>query len=248
MLNNDVELDASCVEELVAALDADPQAAVVGAKLRDYRRRELLDGTGDVYCWAGFAYRRGQGEFDHGQYDDRTELFGACGAVALYRRRALQMVGPFDARFFALCEDVDWSFRAQLAGWRCRYAPRAVALHIGGVSLGARLSEFTLYHNWRNQIWVVLKDYPGWALVAHAPDLLLGQTAMLLVALRGRRIRTWLRAWRDALRGMRWVLRARRAIQSGRVADRRALEAVNEGALERARWWLLGAARRARED
>ena len=30
-------------------------------------------------------------------------------------------VGPFDERFFAYIEDVDWGLRAQLAGWNCFY-------------------------------------------------------------------------------------------------------------------------------
>jgi GT2 family glycosyltransferase len=245
LLNNDLELDDRCVEELVAALRANPEAVVAGAKLRDYTHRELLDGTGDVYSWAGFAYRRGQGEIDRGQYDELPDVFGACGAVALYRRTAFEDVGPFDERFYALCEDVDWSFRAQLAGYRCRYVPEAVAYHIGSASLGPRLSEFTLYHNWRNQIWVIAKDYPAWALVAHAPELLLGQLAMLLVAVRQRCLRAWLRAWGDALMGLPTVLRERRTVQSRRVPDRRSLDAAIESGFARARWWLRGGGRRA---
>jgi hypothetical protein len=243
LLNNDLELDDRCVEELVVALRANPEAVVAGAKLRDYTHRELLDGTGDVYSWAGFAYRRGQGEIDRGQYDELLDVFGACGAVALYRRTAFEDVGEFDERFYALCEDVDWSFRAQLAGYDCRYVPAAIAYHIGSASLGPRLSEFTLYHNWRNQIWVIAKDYPGWAFIAHAPDLLLGQLAMLLVAARHRAVLVWLRAWRDALMGLPTVLRQRRTLHRRRVSDRHALEAVLENGFARARWWLRGSGR-----
>lgn len=244
LLNTDVELEQRCIEELVGALDTDPGAAVAGAKLLDFHRRELLDGTGDSYSWAGFAYRRGQGEVDRGQYDTQTEVFGACAAVALYRRSAFARVGGFDEHFYALYEDVDWSFRAQLAGLSCRYVPSAVAYHVGSASLGPRLSEFTLYHGWRNQIWVILKDYPTWALALHAPELLLGQIATLLVALRRGYIRAWLRAWASALAGLPRVLRERRVVQRRRVADRRALEAVGESALVRARWWLAGPGRR----
>jgi GT2 family glycosyltransferase len=244
LLNNDVELEPHCVERLVAELDAHPRAAVAAAKLRDHSRRELLDGAGDVYTWAGFAYRRGQGEVDRGQYDELVDVFGACGAAAMYRTDAFERVGPFDERFYALCEDADWAFRAQLQGYGTRLVPTAVAYHVGSASLGPRLSDFTLYHNWRNQIWLIAKDYPAWALVRHAPDLLLGQLAMLLVAVRRRRLGAWLRAWRDALGGMPRALRERRRIQSARTADRRALEAVIESGLARARWWLRGSGRR----
>jgi GT2 family glycosyltransferase len=244
LLNNDVELEPRCMEELVAALRAHPEVAVVGAKLLDFSRRELLDGTGDVYSWAGFAYRRGQGEFDHGQYDARHEVFGACGAAAMYRRSAFEAVGPFDEQYFAYGEDVDWAFRAQLAGYGARYVPSAVAYHVGSASLGPRVSEFTLYQNWRNQIWVVAKNYPASALVRHAPDLLLGQLAALLVATRQRCLGEWLRAWRDALAGLPAVLAKRRRVQRSRRRGRRELEPLLEGALARARWWLLGGGRR----
>jgi GT2 family glycosyltransferase len=244
LLNNDVELAPNCVAELVGALDAAPGAAVVAAKLRDYTRRELLDGAGDGYSWAGVAYRRGQGEVDLGQYDVDVEVFGACAAAALYRASALAAVGPFDEQFFALGEDTDWSFRARLAGYTCRLAPSAIAYHIGSASLGPRISEFTLYHNWRNQLWIIAKDYPASALVIHAPDLILGQAANLLVAVRQRCVRTWVRAWRDALAGTPAVLRKRRAIQSTRRGSRAALEPVTDSALSRAVWWLWGSGRR----
>jgi GT2 family glycosyltransferase len=243
LLNNDVELDERCLEELVAAMNADTRVAVAGAKLLDFHRRELLDGTGDAFSWAGFAYRRGQGELDHGQYDSLHEVFSACGAAALYRRSALEAVGPFDEQFFALNEDVDWSFRALLAGYRARYVPTAIAYHIGSASLGPRVSPFTLYHNWRNQIWIVTKNYPVSALARHAPDLLVGQLAMLFVAIRRRSLRMWLGAWRDALLGLPQMLVKRRKIQGTRACGRRELEPVIEGALARARWWLLGSGR-----
>ncbi len=243
LLNNDVELAPDCVAELADALHAAPEAAVVAAKLRDYTQRGLLDGAGDGYSWAGLAYRRGQGEVDHGQYDSAIEVFGACAAAALYRAAALADVGPFDEQFFALGEDADWSFRAQLAGYSCRFAPRAVAYHIGSASLGPRISEFTLYHNWRNQLWTIAKNYPAAALVLHAPDLVMGQIANLAVALRQRCLRTWLRAWRDALAGMPAVLGRRRAIQRARRHGRRELEPVIDSALTRANWWLRGSGR-----
>jgi hypothetical protein len=243
LLNNDVELAPDCLAELADALSAAPQAAVAAAKLRDFTRRDLLDGAGDGYSWAGLAYRRGQGEVDRGQYDADVEVFGACAAAALYRASALAAVGAFDEQFYALGEDADWSFRAQLAGFSCRLAPNALAYHVGSASLGPRISDFTLYHNWRNQIWTIAKDYPAGALVVHAPDLLAGQLANLVVAVRQRCVGSWLRAWRDALAGMPMVLGKRRVIQRSRRHGRRELEPLLDGALARAGWWLHGSGR-----
>jgi GT2 family glycosyltransferase len=243
LLNNDVELDERCVEELLAALRADPSLAVAQAKLVDFTRRDLLDGTGDTYSWSGIAHRRGQGEPDRGQYDGQRDVFGTCAAAAIYRAAAVLDVGEFDERLHALCEDVDWSFRARLAGYRCAYVPEAVAYHIGSASLGPRVSEFTLYHNWRNQLWVIAKDYPAASLLRHCPDILMGLGANLYVAARHRSLRVLARAWRDALLGLPGILAERRAIQRSRRAGAAQLEPVIESGPRKLWWWLAGSGR-----
>jgi GT2 family glycosyltransferase len=226
LLNNDVELDRNCLGELVAALDANPRAAVSAAKLMDFYDRAVLDGAGDVYTWKGYANRRGQGQRDTGQYDHEQFIFGACAGVALYRRAALQRVGLLDEDFFALQEDTDWSFRAQLLGYSCRYVPTAVAYHMGSATLGRGLSDFTLYHNWRNNIWVVLKDYPASALLRHAHELLLDQAHNFVWAVQKGRQRVFFEVWRDVIRALPSLLRKRRVIQSSRTVGLRELEQV----------------------
>lgn len=243
LLNNDVELERSCLGELVAEMRADPQVAVAQAKLLDFTRRDLLDGAGDSYSWAGVPHRRGQGERDDGQYDELRDVFGACAAAAIYRQSAVAAVGGFDEQFHAYCEDVDWSFRARLAGYRCSFVPAAVAYHIGSASLGPRLSRFSLYQNWRNQIWVVAKDYPGVSVARHLPDLLMGLGASLYVALRHRCVGTLLRAWRDALRGLPEAIGKRRRIQGARTVSPAEFNAVIESGARKLRWWLTGSGR-----
>ena len=194
-------------------------------KLLDLHSRDVIDGAGDTYAWTGQANRRGHGMLDQGQFDDPAEVFGACGGAALYRRSAIAEVGLFDERFFAMYEDVDWSFRGQFRGWSCSYVPAAVAYHAGSATVGA-LSDFSLYHNWRNLLWVVVKNYPASALLRHAPALLWGQLLTLAMALRRGWVLILLRAWRDALRGMPAVLRDRREVQRHRTRTARELDAV----------------------
>jgi GT2 family glycosyltransferase len=249
LLNNDVELEPRCIEELVTALRIDPRAASAGAKLLDYAQRELLDGAGDAYSWAAVAHRRGQGESDRGQYDDHQLVFGACAAAAIYRTAAFEELGGFDEQFFALCEDVDWSFRAQLAGYDCRFVPTAVVYHIGSASLGPRFSDFTLYHNWRNEIWTVAKNYPASAFVLHAHDLVIGQLAAVAVALRHRCVGALVRAWRDALRGLPQALAKRRGVQRLRRRSTRELGEVIQGGVQKLyEWSVLGRGRARRGD
>jgi GT2 family glycosyltransferase len=230
LLNNDMELDPDFLGELVAALRSYPAAGSAAPKLLSFHERDVLDGAGDTFHWAGVGWRRGHGEHDVGQYERPQPIFGACAGAALYRRAALDVVGPLDEDFFAFNEDVDWSFRAQLAGFQCRYVPSAIAYHLGSATLGAGQTDFTRYQIWRNGIWLVLKDYPLGLLLMHLPRLLLRQAEILVLAMRERKLALLWGAWRDAARGVPATLRKRSLVQRTRsVTAAQLTAAVREG-------------------
>jgi GT2 family glycosyltransferase len=225
LLNNDMELEPNWLSELVAELDRRPEAGSATSKLLDFADRGVLDGTGDILAWSGNANRRGRGEADEGQYDGDREVFSACGGAAIYRRAALEDVGPFDEDFFAYLEDVDWGFRARLLGWGSRYVPSSVAYHVGAATT-RRTSDLELYLNRRNQIALVVKNFPAGAFLRYGWLVALEQLHALWVAVRTRSLGSQLRAWRDATRGLRSTLGKRREIQRRRragVADLRPL-------------------------
>ena len=226
LFNNDMELEPACLSELVAELDRHPQAGSATPKMLDFVDHTLFDGAGDMLTWRGGGRRRGHGERDAGQYDRAEEVFGPCGGAALYRRGVLDAVGELDEAYFAYYEDLDWAFRAQLAGFRCRYVPAAVLYHRGSATLGRGITDFNGYHLWRNPIWLIAKCYPAGALWRHAPELLRGQLGNLYVAVRTRKLRVWMRAMRDALRGLPAALRKRRAVQRTRVITAAQLETI----------------------
>ncbi len=230
LFNNDMELEPDCLGELMRALVLHREAGSATPKMLDFVDRAVIDGAGDLLSWRGGGRRRGHGERDNGQYEEEQEIFGACGGSAIYRRAALEAVGGFDEAYFAYYEDIDWAFRAQLAGFRCRYVPSAVLYHRGSATLGRGMTDFNSYHLWRNPIWLVAKCFPAGALLRHAPGLLRGQLGNLYVAVRVRKPRIWARAMRDALRGLPAALRKRRAVQRTRVITGAELEALAAGA------------------
>ena len=233
LFNNDTELAPDCLSELVAELDRSPRLGSVTPKMLDFARREVIDGAGDLLNWRGGGRRRGHGERDSGQYDHPQEIFAACGGAAIYRRAVWDAVGALDEAYHAYYEDIDWGFRAQLAGFRCGYVPSAVLYHRGSATLGRGMSEFNGYHLWRNPIWLIAKCYPLGALLRHAPALARGQAGNLLVAARERKLGVWARAMRDALLGLPAALRKRRAVQRTRVISLAELEALARTAHER---------------
>ncbi len=226
LINNDVELHPDFLRELVAALEADPGAASAAAKMLRFDDRGVIDATGDTLRWSGIALQRGQGEADRGQYDAPGRVFSACAGAAAYRRSAFEEVGLFDEAFFAYLEDVDWGFRAQLAGHGCVYAPSAIAYHVGAASTRREGKPDPFFYGLprRNNVWMILKSYPAGALVRHAPAILVNHAGLLYVAIRDGMGRAHLAAMWAAARGLPRVLRQRRAIQAARRVGRRELE------------------------
>lgn len=66
---------------------------------------------------------------------DGTEIVDWVSGAALMHRRALvEQIDGLDERFFMYCEDVDFCYRATLAGWQVHYLPVVTLRHEIGAS------------------------------------------------------------------------------------------------------------------
>jgi GT2 family glycosyltransferase len=142
-------------------------------------------------------------------------------------------VGLLDEDFFHSCEDLDLAWRAQLAGWRCIYAPLAIVYHKLGATGGGVTASF---HDGRNFIYLLAKDYPGDLWGVHWQAILRAQlriTAEALRAWRGAAARARLRGQLAGGLGIPRMLRKRRAVQRSRTVDRSYLESILTGVDER---------------
>lgn len=198
IMNPDIILMPDFLINAVRVLDADQAVAAVCGKLRRFHfsnsdLREviddgIIDATGLVVKRSFQVQNRDAGVTDNGQADEPNDTFGASGALALFRRAALETVRlqgkVFDEALFAYKEDVDLAWRLQRAGWRTRYEPQAMALHFREAKdsvrahhraiARARKSKSALvnYLSYRNQALVVLKNVPAKNMFRHLPRVL----------------------------------------------------------------------------
>lgn len=184
LLNNDVELKPDYMEKLVAVLRSNPRLGFATGKLLRATQPTHLDGAGDALLSAGAAYRLGHFDIDAGQYDTPMAIASGCGAAVLYRRNVFEACGRLDDDFFAYLDDVDLGLRAQLIGYGGTYVPDAVAYHIGSATLGDRLHPHIIEYLTRNQLFLLLKDYPRAVLRRLLPRVIVYQCLWLLFALR----------------------------------------------------------------
>lgn len=159
LFNNDAVAEPDWLKHLVETMETDEKIGIVSCKqLRTDKKH--LDSTGDFYSIWGMPFPRGRNQQDTGQYNQQEEVFSAPAGATLYRAKLFQDIGLFDEKFFAYLEDVDISFRAQLASWKIVYQPNAEVYHHVSAT-GSKLGSFTRYHYIKNFYLLYAKNMPG---------------------------------------------------------------------------------------
>jgi GT2 family glycosyltransferase len=226
LLNNDTEVDAAWAAAIVDAFERHPEVGSVASKMLLFDKRDHIHTTGDFFTIDGRAGNRGVWQRDTGQYEQEDYVFSACGGSSAYRRTMLDRIGLLDDDFFFSAEDVDLGWRAQLAGWRCLYTPRAIVYHHLSASGGGVTAS---YHDGRNLIYLLTKNYPADLWRKHGNKVLRAQWKLAWEALkawRGAAARARLSGMLAGIAGMPRMLRKRRAVQQARRVSLEYLEQI----------------------
>lgn len=213
-LNNDTITRPDFIENLIKMAEKHPNAGSIQARMIWGQNPELIDSTGLEYSKNGLGFNRGAYKAAN-EYNEEAEILGCCAGACLYRRKALEDIEIngeyFDEDFFAYYEDFDLALRLRLAGWKSYYCPNAIVYHHKGASKGI-LSDFTIYHNWRNYTWTYFKNMPKILLIEYLPLFLLTELLQIMLNLKRRK---WiiLRAKYDAYKNIRSIIKKRKLIK-----------------------------------
>ena len=202
--NSDMIWREDVVQNLVKALDANPELAAVQPKLyrafaenagdevlEEAMKSDIVDTTGMAVKKGWRMCDRGAGELDQGQFDQKTDIFGVTGTMSLFRLSALKSCltdgEVFDGSFFAYREDCDLVWRLARAGWKSAFVPSAVAWHYRGMygaekqSLWKRIMNrrgqrpFFAALSTRNQLLLLVKNLSFGDAFRSAPWLIFGE-------------------------------------------------------------------------
>ena len=159
VLNPDAIADKKWCQALVDELSSHPKCGIATGILQRYDGK-TLDTTGDFYTTWGLPGPRNRDEPVENAPSKPGEVFGATGGGAIYRAAMFDDIDMFDEDFFMYYEDVDLSFRAQLAGWKVRFTPKAIAYHKVGAS-SKKVPGLAVYNTFKNLPLVFIKNVPG---------------------------------------------------------------------------------------
>lgn len=169
-LNNDIVLDKNYLKELVTMAESyqkrEKKLGIIGAKLYFMDDPEIINTVGTLIYKDGSGMERGFKEKDI--FKQQEEIFGSCGAAALYTQEMLTAIAfeskkgereYFDNSFFAYYEDLDLNYRARLLGFHNYFNPQAFGYHKHSAT-GKSFSAFKSYQVHRNQYFVIIKNFP----------------------------------------------------------------------------------------
>ena len=217
-LNPDTRPRPKWLAELRTATERHPWATFFGSTQLVMGNSDFVDGFGDVLSAFGTAWRSGNGRPASELPNGDCEVFSPCAAAALYARPCFERAGGFDEDFFCYLEDVDLGFRLRLRGERCIQVRRAEVLHAGSAIAG-HLSEFSVFHSYRNRVWLFAKNTP-WQLLLPIVALQSVAIAVALARPRARRYRrAGLRGAWAGIKGLLPALQRRRETQRKRLVS-----------------------------
>ncbi len=220
LLHDDANPAPTCLEELLAAAaEAGEEYAVIGPKLCEWPSLRRLLEVGVTISGTG---RRETGlepgEYDQGQHDRIHPVLAVNTAGMLVRREVLEQVG-FDDLLPIMGNDLDFGWRAALAGHRAVVLPQAVMYHVEAAHRGQR--ETTLVRHPRQSeraaaISTLLLNSPAALLPWRVLRLFFGGLLRVLGFLL---VRASAEA-RDELAALLWVYARPGRILAGRRARR----------------------------
>jgi GT2 family glycosyltransferase len=204
-------------------------AGVVSPKMVRFDDPSVLLHVGMSADKTGTVVERVQvGEVDHGQHDAVRDVFVAPGGTVLVRADLLSELGGFDAGIVAMAEDLDLSWRVQVAGSRVVVAPDARVRHLEAVAGGLREVAPTADGERptlqalqrRHELRAVLKCYTPFSLLRVVPQALLlalGEAIVALVVGDRARARAVVGAWTWNLRRLRALRQLRAQLRAHRL-------------------------------
>src|SRR5271154_2000541 len=210
LCHDDVALDPDAVHKLVEE-SFRSNAGVVSPKFVHWDDPRVLLHVGMSCDKTGAVVDRiTEGEVDHGQHDAVRDVFVAPGGCILVRADLFAELKGFDPGIIAMGEDLDLSWRSQVAGSRVVVAPDARARHreggAGGVEPpgvaggGAGRHPATMQSlQRRHELRAVLKCYTRIHLLRVLPQaalLAFGEVIVAMLARDRERVRAVTGAWR----------------------------------------------------
>lgn len=213
-LNPDAIADEYWVKKLTGELGINQSVGIVTGTLAKSDKKHI-DTTGEQFPIWGLPNSRGRSRLLTDIPKEPEYIFASTGGGFIARASMLQDIGMFDEKFFMYFEDIDLCFRAQLAGYKIRYIPDAIAYHKIGAS-SSKVSGLTTYSTFKNLPIMVLRNVPTRLLWVVLPRFAVTYFLLFCKSIMGGRGKFAIKGWLMSIRYLPHALSSRIYIQKNK--------------------------------
>lgn len=223
-LNNDIKLRDDFLKNLITHVQ-EKKSDMTQATMMKMDKPNEIDCLGIELMMSGITFNI--------KTKDKI-LFCPSAGAAIYSRELLEKVKEekqisigfesriiydyFDSSFFAYAEDFDLGFRARLYGFSASLADQAVCWHKGSATTSI-MSDFAVYHTYRNLIFALFKNLPTKLWRQYALFILIGQVIIKINSIKRQQFKVYVSAIYYAIKNLKKFKNKRLYIQSHELTD-----------------------------
>jgi GT2 family glycosyltransferase len=154
LLNPDCIIEDGAIDRCLAYLESQPDAGVLGCRVNNPDgtlqlacRRSIPSAREAFYRFSGLSIvfprspRFAGYNLSYTAEDKIQEVGAVSGSFLMVKREVLDTIGLLDETFFLYGEDLDFCYRASLAGWRVLYYPEARVTHFKRASSSREVQQ-----------------------------------------------------------------------------------------------------------
>lgn len=233
--NMDTEMTSVWLEELVRALD-DERVGIAQSKILLFpqdeaeKKQPKINTIGNSLYFLGFGTTSAYRAPDY-EIDGYPEISGyASGCSFITRKEIFSAIGGWNEEYYMYHDDIEFSLKVRLAGYKIVLAPLSVLFHKYEFSRSVRM----LYYMERNRYFLIFSFYPVGVLFLLAPALVAMSLGLLGFSLVNGWLPAWLRSISYFFKPSSWrlIIRARRNIAGLRRLPFRVIMKDMSGKLE----------------
>jgi GT2 family glycosyltransferase len=219
-------MSASCLEELVKVMESDKKIGVAQSLLLMYPETEIINNAGNAFHYLGLGFSN---EFRTKKSNlvlgDVEKVGYASGASLIMRSDLLKEYGLWQKEFFMYHEDLEYSMKMKILGFKTVLAGKSIFYHKYQFSR----SKDKFYQMEKNRYAVLLKYYKWPTLIFLLPIELVLELGLLIYSIMNGILLTRLRVYKYWLSLSSWKfwLNERSRVQRIRkVSDKELLRGV----------------------
>lgn len=174
VLNDDMKVADNWLAELVKLADSRNDIAIIQSKILFMQKEYRVNTVGNPLHPLAFSWSGGYKELSS-NFLNNTPIAVASGACFLVKREVIQVIGYLEEAMFMYHEDLDFSWRARLAGFDIWLAAESKVYHDHNFSIGGKKFFFSE----RNRLIAYFSNFKIWTLLVFAPIFVITEIGMI---------------------------------------------------------------------